>query len=123
MSALPSLLYRQLDASAGYGRKQLSRRRQARSSICILYAFHSGILNAFALNSSVLRKSSQRLLLSLGLLQAVFHHLKFGSRVVSVLDSGAEEPGFKSQPRRRRVTVLSKLFTPIVPLFTKQRNC
>jgi len=28
-----------------------------------------------------------------------------GSRVVSVLDSGAEEPGFKSQPRRCRVTV------------------
>jgi len=27
-----------------------------------------------------------------------------GSRVVSVLDSGAEERGFKSQPRRRRVT-------------------
>ena len=41
------------------------------------------------------------------------------SRVVSVLDSGAEGPGFKSQPR---VTVLGKLFTPIVPLFTKQRN-
>jgi len=39
-----------------------------------------------------------------------------GSRVVSVLDSGAEEPGFKSQPRRCRVTVLGKLFTPIVPL-------
>ena len=45
-----------------------------------------------------------------------------GSRVVSVLDSGAERPGFKSQPRRCRVTVLGKLFTPIVPLFTKQRN-
>ena len=45
-----------------------------------------------------------------------------GSRVVSVLDSGAEAPGFKSQPRRCRVTVLGKLFTPIVPLFTKQRN-
>ena len=45
-----------------------------------------------------------------------------GSEVVSVLDSGAEEPGFKSQPRRCRVTVLGKLFTPIVPLFTKQRN-
>jgi len=45
-----------------------------------------------------------------------------GSRVVSVLDSGAEGPGFKSQPRRRRVTVLGKLFKPIVPLFTKQRN-
>ena len=47
-----------------------------------------------------------------------------GSRVVSVLDSGAVEPGFKSQPRRCRggLTVLGKLFTPIVPLFTKQRN-
>ena len=45
-----------------------------------------------------------------------------GSRVVSVLDSGAEGPGFKSQPRRCRVTVLGKLFTPLVPLFTKQRN-
>jgi len=42
--------------------------------------------------------------------------------VVSVLDSGAEGPGFKSQPRRCRVTVLGKLFTPIVPLFTKQQN-
>ena len=39
-----------------------------------------------------------------------------GRRVVSVLDSGAEGPGFKSQPRRRRVTVLGKLFTSIVPL-------
>jgi len=45
-----------------------------------------------------------------------------GSRVVTVLDSGAEGPGFISQPRRCRVTVLGKLFTPIiptVPLFTK----
>jgi len=40
----------------------------------------------------------------------------------SVLDSGAEGPGFKSQPRRCRVTVLGKLFTPIVSLFTKQQN-
>ena len=46
-----------------------------------------------------------------------------GSRVVRVLDSGAEAPGFKSQPRCCRVTVLGKLFTPIVPLFTKQQNC
>ena len=45
-----------------------------------------------------------------------------GSRVVSVLDSGAEGPGFKSQSRRCRVTVLGRLFTPIVPMFTKQRN-
>ena len=42
-----------------------------------------------------------------------------GSRVVSVLDSGAEQPGFKSQSRRCWVTVLGKLFTLIVPLFTK----
>jgi len=49
-------------------------------------------------------------------------HLSLGSRVVSVLDSGAERPGFKSQPRRCRVTVLGKLFTPVVPLFTKQQN-
>jgi len=45
-----------------------------------------------------------------------------GSRVVSVLDSGSEGHGFKSQSRRCRVTVLGKLFTPIVPLFTKQQN-
>ena len=44
------------------------------------------------------------------------------SRLVSVLDSGAEGPGFKSQPRRCHVTVIGKLITPIVPLFTKQRN-
>jgi len=45
-----------------------------------------------------------------------------GSRVVSVLDLGAEGPGFKSQSRRCQVTVLRKLFTPIVPLFAKQQN-
>ena len=45
-----------------------------------------------------------------------------GSRVVSELDSSAEGPGFKSQPRRCQVTVLGKLFTLIVPLFTKQQN-
>jgi len=45
-----------------------------------------------------------------------------GNRVVSVLDSGAEGPGFKSQSRRCWVTLLGKLFTPVVPLFIKQRN-
>jgi len=49
-----------------------------------------------------------------------------GSRVFSVLDSGAEGSRFKShQPLRCRITVLAvlgKLFTPIVHLFTKQRN-
>ena len=39
--------------------------------------------------------------------------------MVSVLDSGAEGPGFESQSLRCLVTVLGKLFTPIVPLFTK----
>jgi len=45
-----------------------------------------------------------------------------GNRVVSVLYSGAEGPGFKSQSRRCQITVLGKLFTPIVPPFTKQQN-
>jgi len=47
-------------------------------------------------------------------------YVYLGSRVVSMLDSGAERPGFKSQPRRCQATVLGELFTPIVPLFTKQ---
>jgi len=47
-------------------------------------------------------------------------HGWLSSRVVSMLDSGAVGPGFISQPRRCRVTVLGKLFTPVVPLFTKQ---
>jgi len=43
--------------------------------------------------------------------------------VFSVLDSGMEGPEFKlqPQPQRCRVTVLGKLFTPIVPLFVKQQ--
>jgi len=46
-------------------------------------------------------------------------HGWLGSRVVSMLDSGAEGPRFKSQLRRCRVTVLGKLFTPILPLFNQ----
>ena len=42
-----------------------------------------------------------------------------GNRVVNVLDSGTEGTGFKSQSQRCRVTVLGKLFTSSVPLFTK----
>jgi len=45
-----------------------------------------------------------------------------GSRVVSMLDSGPKGHGFEWRPRRCRVTVLGKLFTPIMPLFTKQRH-
>ena len=60
-------------------------------------------------------------------LERVFSALFFlggsvGSRVDNVLDSGAGGHGLKSQPRRCRVTILRKLFTPIVPLFTKQQN-
>ena len=51
-----------------------------------------------------------------------YGHGWLGSRVVSMLDSGAEGPGFKSQSRRCRVTVLGKLFTFIVPLFTKHQK-
>jgi len=36
--------------------------------------------------------------------------------VVSVLDSCAEGPRFKSQLRRCQVTVMGKMFTPIVPV-------
>ena len=53
---------------------------------------------------------------------ALISCLYFDFGVVSALDSGAEEPGFKSQSRHCRVTVLGKLFTPIVPPFTKQQN-
>ena len=41
------------------------------------------------------------------------YHLQgwLGSRVVSVLDSGAEGPGFKSQPRRCRVSLRQTVHT------------
>ena len=42
--------------------------------------------------------------------------------MVSVLDSGAEGPGFKLQSLRCRVTVLGKLFTTIVNSFVN-KNC
>jgi len=44
-----------------------------------------------------------------------------GSRVVSMLDSGAEGSN-RSRDAVCRVTVLGKLFTFIVPLFTKTQN-
>jgi len=49
----------------------------------------------------------------------IINHGWLGSRVVSVLDSGAEGPGLN---RSGDAVGLGKLFTPIVPLFTKQRN-
>ena len=54
----------------------------------------------------------QHLLILLSLVLGPGH--KLGSGVVSVLDSGTEGPGFKSLSRRCRVTVLGKLFTPVV---------
>ena len=47
--------------------------------------------------------------------ESTLYFALLSSRVVSVLDSGAEGPGFRSQSRRCRVTVLGKLFTPVVP--------
>jgi len=76
-------------------------------------------------------RCNTQLLLLPSLMQFLFNGLLFfstvypgwpGSRVVSVLDLGTEGPGFKSQPLHCWVTVLGKLFTPIMPLFTKQRN-
>jgi len=46
---------------------------------------------------------------------------RLGSRVVSVLDSGTGGPGLKSQLRRCQETVLGKLFTPIMTVFTKTK--
>jgi len=43
-----------------------------------------------------------------------------GSRVVSVLDSCAEGPGFKSQPPRCRVAVLGRFKNSFIFLFFKQ---
>jgi len=66
------------------------------------------------------RKNHQSVILTFVFISRVIGWL--GSRVVRVLDSGAEGPGFKSQLRCFWVTVLGKLFTPIVPLFTKQHK-
>ena len=46
--------------------------------------------------------------------QIKIYHYTPVAEVVSVLNSGAKGPGFKSQPRRSPVTVLGKVFTPIV---------
>jgi len=46
-----------------------------------------------------------------------------GSRVVSVLNSVAEQPGFKSQSRRCRVTVFGKVFTPLCLCSPSSKNC
>jgi len=76
--------------------------------------------------SCIIFHSALRLLrlsvVSYVMLQLQGHYWWLGSRVASVLDSNAEGPGFKSQSRRCRVTVLGKLLTPIVHLFTKHQN-
>jgi len=118
---------------AGPGRRRRHHRRRARSP-----AYHRPCSAASgAQRLSVPRRKNPRHSVSksdfevptvrpvdllLGRRGSVVRPRWLGSRVVSVLDSGAEGPGFKSQPPGCRVTVLGKLFTPIVPLFTKQRN-
>ena len=50
------------------------------------------------------------------------HTKRENRRLLGRIACKHEGPGFKSQSRRCRVTVLDKLFTPIVPLFTEQQN-
>ena len=83
----------------------------------------SNLAVAFALPGKIQTHSCYITVLQLlpEFIQCCYYQLRWlGSLVVSMLDSGAEGPGFKSQSRRSRVAVLGKLFTPIVPLFTKQ---
>jgi len=67
-------------------------------------------------------KISNRFRFNRIMVMCLWHNFWPGSRVVSVLDSGAEGTGFKSQSRCCRITVLGKLFTLILPLFTKQQK-
>jgi len=97
----------------------MNRRQPPSTFTTLVVSDHTQVI-AYCLLFTVVNESYLRLLPVFCLL---FNQLGWlGSRVVSVLDSVAEGPGFKSQPRQCRVTVLGKLFTPIVPLFTKQRN-
>jgi len=74
---------------------------------------------AFLINKQVSRAHNcATRVVELGFLAYVFKKW-LGSRVAIVLDSGAEGVGFKSQPRRLRVTVLSKLFTSLVVVETE----
>jgi len=45
-----------------------------------------------------------------------------GSRVISVLESGAKGPGFKSQPQLSANSLRQTVHT-IMPVLAKQRNC
>jgi len=94
------------------------------SLICVLYVKYLDLLQRFAVDTkhapTVLKSNRYVILFALDC--TIYKGGRLGSRVDSVLDSGAEGPEFKSQPRRCRVTVLGKLFTPVVPLFAKQQN-
>jgi len=83
------------------GSLELVTRLPARSVMCSFDSFHWGLktfLFWFYQHTQLIRGF------------AVMHYINLlltgwlGSRVVSVLDSGAEGPGFKSQPRCCRVT-------------------
>ena len=69
---------------------------------------HISGVRLWQLRSGTDRRTDGRTALSLNALPTAGW---LGSRVVSVLDSGAVGPGFKSQSRCCRVTVLGKLFT------------
>jgi len=97
--------------------------------LCVLQSNTSGKWEATHMNSS---EGENIMFLSSTILEGpvevgLYMHCKPDSgwlsiQVVSVLNSGTVGPGLKSQPRWCQVTVLGKLFTPIVPPFTKQRN-
>jgi len=89
-------------------------------SRCLLCLF----VSCHAPSHSVYRRYGRIFVASRSFFPDIFHLMggSVAECMVSVLDSGTAGPGFKSQPRRCRVTVLGKLFTPIVPLFTKQQN-
>jgi len=66
--------------------------------------------------------SLRQYVFNLSVYLCIYVHCSLVAEWLACRQSGAEGPGFKSQPWRCRVTVLGKLFTPVVPFFTKQRN-
>jgi len=56
------------------------------------------------------------------ILAKIYSKTALSARVVNVLDLGARGLGFKLQWQRCQSSVLGKLFTPIVPVLTKQQD-
>jgi len=91
------------------------KHRDTRTQIYLLRAYTNTLLSGYRKENNITKTAKRCFFFSC--LLPVLNRGWLGSRVVSVQDSGAEGPGFKSQSRRCRVTVLV-----LVPLFTKQQN-